>query len=139
MFILLARKDAAMRILYLLGLIYTGLALLSCSSIDQPPTTPKPVKPSLSHSKKNLRTISFYTKGKPNVPYEIIGEENISKFNLGGNKRQEAYIRKGMRELAAAMGGDAVIDIKRNTNSITGTVVAYQREDDLKKSLNVSI
>ena len=134
-----------MRILYLLGLIYTGLALISCATVDHPtstlnkPNITKPVKPALSHSKKTPLAVSFYTKGQPKIPFEIIGEESISKFNLGGGKQQEAYIRKGMRELAAAMGGDAVINVKHNTNSITGTVVAYQREKNLEDNLKISI
>lgn len=119
-----------MRILYLLSLIYIAFALTSCTTnqsdprIFQPVTT-RPIEPATHHQKKNPLTVSFFTKGQPNVPYKIVGQESISKYNLGGNKRQEANIRDGMRELAAAMGGDAVIDIKHDSKTITGTVVAY--------------
>jgi hypothetical protein len=117
-----------MRILYLLSLIYVGLALTSCATDFTSKQLTNPTKPAPSHPKKSPLTVSFYTKTQPKVPYEIIGEESISKFKLGNSKRQEAHIHDGMRELAAAMGGDAVINIKHNTSSITGTVVAYQKE-----------
>lgn len=129
-----------MRILYLLSVIYIGFALTSCSSTHQPvndqknkPITTTPIPPTASHKKKNPLTVTFYTKGQPNVPYTIVGQESISKFNMGGNKRQEANIRDGMRELAAAMGGDAVINIKHDSNSISGTVVAYQKDKAVTK------
>ncbi|MHB1949002.1 MAG: hypothetical protein ACYCQI_12920 [Gammaproteobacteria bacterium] len=118
-----------MRILYLLGTIYVIFALTSCANTTEqsssnqahpaPPITP-------TKEKKNPLAVSFYTKEQPKVPYEVLGEESVSKFNPGGHKRQEAYIRDGMRELAAAMGGDAIINIKHDAKTITGTVVAFK-------------
>src|SRR5690348_1468602 len=119
-----------MRILYPLGIIYISLALTSCSTVEQPcpvcqQKNSKPQQTALATSPKNPLKVAFYTHTKPPVPYKVIGDESISKFNLGGNKRQEANIRDGMRELAAAMGGDAIINIKHDSKSISGTIVAY--------------
>lgn len=123
-----------MRTLYLLSIIYIGLALTSCTSAESTAaapqsgsslTTPIPA-PTCTTTKKNPLKVSLYNS-KPKVPYTIIGKETISKFNMGGNKRQEATIRDGMRELAAAMGGDAVINIQHDAKTVTGTVVAYQK------------
>lgn len=123
-----------MRIPYLLGTISVILLLNGCANTtEQPSSKQSAANNQQNREKKNPLTVSFYTKGKPKVPYEIIGEETISKFNTGGHKRQEAYIRDGMRELAAAMGGDAIIDIKHDAKSITGTVVAYKEtKEDAK-------
>lgn len=127
-----------MRTLYLLATICISLVLTGCgveqpanNQVNKPVATP-PIQPPpcMVKKKKNPLTVSFYTKGHPKEPYIIVGQESISKFNMG-NKRQEANIRDGMRELAAAMGGDAVIDIKHDAKSITGTVVAYQKEDTI--------
>lgn len=132
-----------MKLLYLFTSISVIVALTSCAaSIEQPsnnqthPAKPvvhshpatKSVSKKNGHDKKNPLTVSFYTKGQPKMPFEVIGEESISKFNMGGHKRQEAYIRDGMRELAAAMGGDAIIDIKHDSKTITGTVVAFKKD-----------
>jgi hypothetical protein len=129
-----------MRILYPLSVIYIGLALTSCASTIEQSAPKQPNKliatkplPPTSHHKKNPLTVSFYSKERLKIPYTIIGEESISKFNQGGNKRQEASIRDGMRELAAAMGGDAVINIKHDANTISGTVVAYQKDKEVSK------
>lgn len=129
-----------MRTLYLLGVIYLSVNLTSCTETQtnyQPMNTPIPSRPlapaTHHHHKKNPLTVTFL-KGKPKMPYKVVGLESISKFNLGGNKRQEASIRDGMRELAAAMGGDAVIDIKHDAKSISGTVIAYQGDKDKKIS-----
>lgn len=132
-----------MKTLYRLSIIYIGLALTSCASMIDRPTPPNkpsavaPLPPMAEQSKKNPLKVAFYTKGHPKSAYTVVGEESISKFNLGGNKRQEANIRDGMRELAAAMGGDAVINIKHDAKEITGTVVAYQN-NTTQKSLRES-
>jgi len=99
-----------MRTLYLLTIIYIGLSLTSCSSMESPAEkdksiTTSPITPAHSYHKKSPLKVAFYTKGEPNHPYKVIGQETVSKFNSGGIKRQEAHIRDGMRQLAAAMGG----------------------------------
>lgn len=124
-----------MRTLYLLSIIYIGFALTSCATEHPVPrsdssTTASVHQPVASPKSPNPQKVAFYTKSHPNIPYTVIGEETISKFNQGGNKRQEANIRDGMRELAAAMGGDAVIDIKHDSQSVSGTVVAYVKRAD---------
>lgn len=116
-----------MRILYPLIIIYIGFVLSSCASPTccTPVSHTSPIKTALNSHKDPL-SISFYpTNLKPKKPYSVLGEENISKYNTAGIKRQEASVREAMRELAASMGGDAVIDIKHDAQTISGTVVAY--------------
>jgi hypothetical protein len=127
-----------MKPLYLLAVISTGIVFLSsCASHVEKPVVPaqKSAKYSSKENtstcvkkKKNPLRVSFYTKAYPKTPYTVVGEESISKFNQGGIKRQEAHLHDAMRELAAAMGGDAVIDIKSDGKSISGTVVAFQKD-----------
>ncbi|SRR5579883_1577978 len=122
-----------MKILYPLSVIYIGLSLVGCATTDQTgsckPMVAAPIKSPDCFCKKNPLKVSFYTTGHPSMPYKVIGVEHISEYNMGGNKRQEANIQDGMRELAAAMGGDAVINIKKDSKIITGTVVAFQKEN----------
>lgn len=122
-----------MRFIYLLVGISLGLMLTSCADVKsaQPQSTAsqnldKTTPPAKHCPKKNPIAVSFYTNGHmPKRPYVVLGQETVSKFNCAGIKRQEASIHDAMRNLAANMGGDAVIDIKKDDKTITGTVVSY--------------
>lgn len=116
---------------YLLKIIFLSLSLMSCATPIQPQNTRPAGCP--AHLVKNPTRVAFFNKESIKHPYNVLGKESISKYNLGGNKRQEAHIRDAMRELAAAMGGDAVIDIKHDEKSITGTVIAFQKEKESEK------
>jgi uncharacterized protein YbjQ (UPF0145 family) len=121
-----------MRILYLLLFIYTGLFLSACSMMDtqDSASTTQNIssKTALIHTKDPL-TVAVYTqKHCIRTPYTILGKAVISQYNPGGIKRQEACIHDSMRSLAAAMGGDAIINLNKNDKTVTGTVIAYQNE-----------
>lgn len=129
-----------MRILYLLTIIYISLSLTSCTSVEHP--APNPVQKTIPKHQlkkapcadnKSPIAVSFYTKTRPKSEYIILGQETISKFNDRGYKRQEAFIRDGMRELAAGMGGDAIIDIKHDAKTISATVIAFKKNDGIKE------
>ncbi len=78
------------------------------------------------HKNKNPMEVSLYPSGKSlSNPYTIIGEASISEYNMVGIKRQNAIIHDAMRTLAAAMGGDAIIDVKHLNNAVIGKVIAY--------------
>lgn len=136
-----------MRLSRQLLLIGIGLALTACSSISEekpvdlisgkpsnlqpyiPPHCPAPPK-------KNPLNVSIYNKGiRPHQPYKVIGLETVSKYNHVGIKRQEANIRDTMRDIAAAMGGDAIIDLKYEKHVVTGKVVAYQGKQQQKQRM----
>lgn len=75
--------------------------------------------------KKNPIAVAFYDN-KPTTPYKVIGTETVSKYNGVGIKRQEASIHDAMRNLAAAMGGDAIIDVMHDDKTVTGTVIGFE-------------
>lgn len=94
-------------------------------------TEKKPIELSRHDVNKNPLSVTLYTgKRNPNKPYIILGKESVSKFNRVGIKRQEANIRDAMRHVAATLGGDAVINISHDANSVTGTVIAYEKTQD---------
>src|SRR5579872_3252338 len=112
-----------MRISNLLMVSCVCFALTCCSSMKSSHNTasqtnsPTPTQ----QKKKNPIEVSFYTNGKnPNSPYTVIGEAKVSNYNRGGIKRQDAIIHDAMRTVAASMGGDAIIDIKRTDKSVMG-------------------
>jgi len=80
-------------------------------------------------SKKDPLNIAVYPHEKPKKPYIVVGKETISKYNEGGIKRQEACLRDAMRNLAASIGGDAVIDLQHHNDKITATVIAYDKNE----------
>lgn len=118
------QKDIAMKPLYLLILLYTGLSLLGCATHDKSVSPPK----TNTLAKKDPIAIIFYPNGKsPADHYTVLGEGTVSKYNQAGFKKQTASIHDSMRNLAVAMGGDAIINIKHHDKFITGTVIAYQK------------
>lgn len=107
----------------IINLILCGLMLTACAT--QPVETPKQ-SANNNVTRKNPMNVALYTQGKkPITSYKVIGSEKVSEYNVVGIKRQKAHIRESMRNLAANLGGDAVIDIKQNDKDITGTVIAF--------------
>lgn len=91
-----------MKPLYLLGLIYLSLALSSCTATQNrqpfsyksivahyisPPQNSCPIH-------KDPAKVALLTKEKkPVSSYKVIGKARVSKYNVGGTKRQEATIK----------------------------------------------
>lgn len=85
--------------------------------------------PATAPPKKDPLTVAFFNHGKkPKQKYVVVGKETISKYNFVGVKRQEAIVHDAMRTLAASMGGDAIIDITHDDETISGTVIAFQKK-----------
>lgn len=123
-----------MRTLYLLLSIYTGLFLSACSTLDNQNSAvkdqSKPVQQAAIKA-KNPFAVAVYTHKKPfKTPYTVLGQAIISNYNPGGIKRQEACIHDAMRNLAATMGGDAVINLNKDEKTVTGTVIAFQNQKE---------
>jgi hypothetical protein len=98
------------------------------NSPNQPPLI-KPLCPAPT-KKKNPLNVSLYNPGiKPVQNYKVLGQESISKFNQSGIKRQKANIHDLMRTIAAAMGGDAVINLKYDKKIVSGTVIKYENQE----------
>lgn len=110
-----------MRILYLPSIIYIALILSSCAS-----TNPKPPA-NLPPQHKDPIAVSLLNKEQPSRPYTILGKASVSKYNMVGIKRQQATIHDLMRQQAAMLDGDAIIDLKNKNSEVTATVIAYKQ------------
>ena len=127
-----------MKTFYLVGYICLCLSLAACTTTPEkinaiPPTTIYKKNPDLTTSvttlsqRKNPLAVTIFTHGEtPKKPYIVLGKETVSKFNFAGAKRQEAHIREAMRQLAANLGGDAIINLTHDTHSVSGTVIAFK-------------
>jgi hypothetical protein len=124
-----------MRRLYLLITIFIGFTLSGCA-VTNPPSADKGMKQALNQSTlpeppamKSPFAVAVYSKGvNPGHPYKVIAKETVSKYNKVGIKRQEAVIHDALRNLAASVGGDAVVNITLEENKVTGEVVRFENK-----------
>jgi hypothetical protein len=90
----------------------------------------EPIKPRCPPPKKstakNPMNVSIYHSNNPlKRPYKILAVGTVSKYNLSGIKRQQASIHDTLRKIAAAVGGDAIIDLKSDNQTVTGKIITY--------------
>lgn len=97
----------ALALLFMMGCT-TDLAMTTTSK-QFPPTNPDAVK--------------IYLTDKPTAPYEEIGRVSADKYTSLGTTRSGDEIRKGLREKAASIGGDAIINITEDFASMSGVVL----------------
>lgn len=114
-----------MKIVYRLAIIFIGFTLASCAHVS---FTEQPKDPSTKKTLvKNPLTVTCYPNGtQPTTPYKIIGKESVAEYNAFGIKRQQAVVRDNLRQLAAAIGGDGIINIKQEGKFVVGTVILYR-------------
>lgn len=79
-------------------------------------------------SPKNPNTVALYTKEKePHTAYRVIGVAKVSKYNMLGMQRQEATLHEMVRNLAASIGGDGVININQTHDGLEANVIKFQK------------
>lgn len=77
---------------------------------------------------KNPERIALYkSQQKPLTPYRIIGIASVSKRNLIGMEREEPTMHEMMRRLAASIGGDGLIDIRNENDSLQANIIQFQK------------
>jgi hypothetical protein len=106
-----------------------------CSVFGTSETTAekKPLPPAIV---KDPAAIALYFQNQhPASSYKVIGKQVVSKFNLGGIRRQEAIIKDILRNQAAELGGDAVINVQRNEKYIQGTIITFNHSAPTKNPL----
>lgn len=117
-----------MRTLYLLVVINIGFIVSGCS-VPQSPSSPITSTALMSPTHKNPIDVALYpAKHAPERPYKVIGKASVSRYN-GSIKRQEATVQDLLRQQAAALNGDAIIDIDDAPSAPTrnAKVIAYKK------------
>ena len=77
---------------------------------------------------KNPQTVAMYNDNQsPHTAYRVIGIATISKYNLLGSPRQDATMNVMMKNLAASMGGDGLINVSENSDAMQAHIIAYQK------------
>jgi hypothetical protein len=70
--------------------------------------------------------VKIYLEDKPTVPVKMIGRVSVDKHLLLGINRSPDTITTILREKAASIGGDAVINVIEDSARLTGVVVIYR-------------
>lgn len=76
---------------------------------------------------KNPKYVTLYKQQKLLTPYRVIGVATISKYNILGEKRPQEVINDMFKNLAAELGGDALINITNKGDSIQGHIIQFQK------------
>ena len=121
----------AMRFTKLFFISILTLSLFGCATVD---ATKQKAENNVTRSHAVKKTNTTYKATDPKtvsvntVPaqkYKKIGEVYVNRYNLWGNKRQVGVIYDLMQKQAAHVGGNAVIDIKKNNKLAMGTIVRF--------------
>lgn len=126
-----------MKILHCLILGAMLASLTACASQGRSPTqlasnfiNRQDVTPTTSgaYPAKNPQNVALYQKNNsPHAPYRIIAAASVSRRNLLGMERSDATMQTMIKQLAANMGGDGLIDLKNNPENLQANVIAYQK------------
>lgn len=107
-----------------------ALALSACTTVHH---SSKEANVSISyltsfHKAKPGNDIAFYPEAAAiHRPYRIIGKETVSRYNLIGLERPPKNLDLLMKNLAASMGGDAIIDKRMDQKKVEGTVISFEK------------
>ena len=98
------------------------LLMMGCATERVMTTTSKQFPPT------NPDAVKIYLTANPNTPFEEIGRVSVDKYSMMGTSRSGDVIYKNLREKAASIGGDAIINITEDFASMSGVVIKMSPE-----------
>lgn len=120
----------------LFTILTLALGLTACAANKQVCPSPtqdylsNPVSVNASYKKQANRIypsqVKFLLKTTSTKNCLMKGDISVSRYNKWGFKRQHAVVNDLMREKAASMGSNAIINLKKSDNTVTGTAVYYE-------------
>lgn len=77
---------------------------------------------------RNPKNVTVFNEvKKPHAPYRVIGVAKISKYNVLGMKRHDHTLHSMMKNLAASMGGDGLINVNMREDNLEADIIAFQK------------
>lgn len=61
------------------------------------------------------------------MPYRVIGVATVARHNIIGVMREDATIHDMMKNLAASVGGDGLINLNEIKDGMQATIIQYQK------------
>lgn len=135
--IMIEKKDTAMRVSSAILAMALSLGLNGCATPSHSPTQ---LASNFIHNEqivhttpdtfpaKNPNQVAIYSHEKiPSTPYRVIGVATVSRHNLFGIQRADASLQNRIKEIAAALGGDGVININNNTEHMQASIIQFQK------------
>jgi len=82
----------------------------------------------IPHKSKSATAVAIYSKASlVNHPYRVIGQETVSRYNLIGMERKPLTVNHIMKDLAASIGGDAIMDVTEDGTRVEGTIISFEK------------
>lgn len=80
------------------------------------------------YPEKNPQMIALFDEEKkPLTPYRVIGKASVSKHNLLGMQRHDKTVDQMMKNLAASVGGDGLININNSEEKMEANIIQFQK------------
>jgi len=117
-------------------MLFLTFAVAGCATAYYPQQLSTRIQPGESrvsfvttkHKAKPHNAVTVYSNHDHlQRPYRIIGKEVVSRYNFIGLERQSKALNDIMQNLAASMGGDAIINLKVDNQKIEGTVISFEK------------
>lgn len=102
-----------------LVLMFLSVSLNSCKSSSAMITSSEKFMPT------NPESIEIFVSQKPNKEYVEIGRVSTDRYSFG-IKRSSKKLNKSLKEKAAKIGGDAIINLTEDFGTMTGLVIKYK-------------
>ena len=65
---------------------------------------------------------------QPREPYKELGRVSVDKYSALGMSRSGDEIHRLMKEKAASIGGDAIINVTEDFASVSGVVIVFTQK-----------
>ena len=102
-----------------MSLLALAFLMIGCATERVMTTTSKQLPPS------NPDAVKMFLTDKPTTPFEEIGRVSVDKYSMFATSRSGDEIQKNLREKAASIGGDAIINITEDFASMSGVVIKF--------------
>lgn len=73
--------------------------------------------------------VKLYLTEKPKEPYKELGRVDAGKYNVVGRSRKREAIDQELKEKAAKLGADAIIQITEDFASVSGVAIKFEKQE----------
>ncbi|AFU70308.1 hypothetical protein P700755_003720 [Psychroflexus torquis ATCC 700755] len=102
------------------------IAFLGIISLNSCKTSSVMRTSDVKYEQTDSNSIEIFLSKKPNKEYDEIGRVSADKYSNMAIKRAENKIQQALKEKAASIGGNAIINVTEDIGSISGIVIRYK-------------